>query len=91
MTTYPLSEPATIYDDEDGAEPDGVARRGTLAECIELIEAFPAEKRRAARIEMDDLDLRFGPREIEDLVRFLRDEDGGLSNQDIAAIADRDR
>lgn len=91
MTTYPLSEPATVYVAEEGAEQDRVAGRGTLTHCVEIIEGFPAEKRAAARIEMDDLDLRFGPREVEDLLRFLRDEDAGLSNQDIAAIEDPDR
>ncbi|WP_380784772.1 hypothetical protein [Sphingomonas sp. R86521] len=91
MTTYPLSEPATIYAAEEATEQDGVAGRGTLADCVEIIEGFPAEKRASARIEMDDLDLRFGPRDVDDLLRFLRDEDAGLSNQDIAAIENPDR
>ena len=89
MTTYPLSEPATIYTAEDnGAGQGDPVRQGTLAECAEIITGFSPGQRSSARIEMDELDLRFGPREIDELLRFLRDESAGLSNHDIAAIVD---
>jgi hypothetical protein len=39
---------------------------------------------------MDDLDLRFGPEEISELLRFLREERPGLSNTEIAEIKDPD-
>lgn len=84
MTTYPLSEPATIYGS------DGVAGRATLAECAEIAQGFSAETRKSARIEMDDLALQFGPAEIDELLRYLNDEDPGLSNQEIAALPDPD-
>lgn len=91
MTTYPLSEPATIHVGKgDGSGKEDVAGRGTLAECVEVVEALPAEKRASARIEMDALDLRFGTQEIDELLRFLRDEDPGLSNKEISAILDPD-
>lgn len=92
MTTYPLSEPATIYaGGEDGAKRDGVVGQGTLAECAELIKDFSPERRTSASIEMDQLDLRFGPEEIDELLRFLHDEGPGLSDHEITAIADPDR
>ncbi len=92
MTTYPLSEPATIYAPEEaGARRDGVVGQGTLAECADLVEGFSPQGRKSARIEMDALELRFGPQDIDELLRFLRDESAGLSNQEISAIADPDR
>jgi hypothetical protein len=92
MTTYPLSELATIYAaDDDSSQPDVVLGRGTLAECVDIIEGLPSEKRNAARIEMDGLDLRYGREEVEELIQFLRDESTGLSNQEISAIAEQDR
>ena len=87
MTTYPLSEPATIYAD-DGAGQKRAAGKGSLAECADRLADFPPEQRKSARIEMDTIDLRFGPPEIEELLAFLREEDEGLSNQQIAEIAD---
>ena len=87
MTTYPLSEPATIY----AADTDDAVGQGTLAECAELIEGFPAQQRTSARIEMDDMELRFGPEEIAELLRFLREESAGLSNNEIAEIVDPER
>ena len=85
MTTYPLSEPATIY----AAEGNDLVGQGSLADCAEIIEALPSQQQASVRIEMDDLELRFGPQEVGDLLRFLRDESAGLSNQEIAAITDR--
>lgn len=87
MTTYPLSEPATIY----AADAENPVGRGTLADCAELIEGFPPQRRASARIEMDDMELRFGPEEIEELLRFLREESAGLSNQEISEIVAPDR
>ncbi|MEG3179511.1 hypothetical protein [Sphingomonas sp. LT1P40] len=86
MTTYPLSEPATIY----LADEADAAAQGTLAECAELIEGFSSQQRTSARVEMDALDLRFDAKEIDELLRFLREECGGLSNQEISAIAKQD-
>jgi len=37
-------------------------------------------------IQMDAIDLRFGPKEIGDLLRFLREETPGLSNTEIAEV-----
>jgi hypothetical protein len=92
MTTYPLSELATIYvATGDDAELGEVVGRGTLAECAEIVQGYGSQQRSAARIEMDELDLRFGPREIEELLLFLRDESAGLTNQEISAIPDPDR
>ena len=88
MTTYPLSEPATIHASDNGTE--AVAGQGSLADCAEMIEQFSADKRAGARIEMDDMDLRFGPSEIDELLHFLREESPGLSNRDISALADPD-
>ncbi|TGX55999.1 hypothetical protein E5A73_02485 [Sphingomonas gei] len=86
-----MSEPATIYAaDGDGAKREGVAGQGSLAECAEIVEGFSPERRASARIEMDALELRFGPQEIDELLRFLRDESAGLSSQEISAIADPD-
>lgn len=91
MTTYPLSEPATIYaDDDHDAKGTDVLGRGTLAECADLIAEFPADKRNAVRIEMDDLDLQFDTAEVDELLQFLRDESSGLSNKDISTISDPD-
>lgn len=89
MTTYPLSEPATIYAAE-GAEEESVSGQGSLGDCAELLAGFSPEKRASARIEMDAMDLKFGSREIDELLRFLRDEDEGLSNHEIEAIPDPD-
>ncbi|MEG3163883.1 hypothetical protein U1701_04685 [Sphingomonas sp. PB2P19] len=88
MTTYPLSEPATIH---GGDAQDGASGRGTLADCVEILQGLPDAKRASASIVMDELDLRFGPGEIDELLRFLHEESAGLSNNEISAIADSDR
>ncbi len=89
MTTYPLSEPATIYEDgEKETEHDDILGHGTLAECVDLIAGLPEETRASARIQMDNLDLQFAPNEVNELLQFLQNEDRGLSNNDIAATPD---
>jgi hypothetical protein len=82
MTTYPLSEPATIH---TGGASD-VLGKGTLADCADQIESLSPEARKSARIVMDDIDLEFGPEEINALLKFLREEGAGLSDQEISAI-----
>ncbi len=84
MTTYPLSEPATIYASEGDAD---VLGQGTLAECSDIVQGLPDKDRSSATITMDDLDLSYGPAEVDELVQFLRSEGEGLSNKDIADIA----
>ncbi|UZK67819.1 hypothetical protein [Sphingomonas sp. M1-B02] len=86
MTTYPLSEPATIR--ATGA-PDALGR-GTLEECTEVVAGLSPEMQKSASIEMDGLDLKFGPREIGELLRFLREENAGLSNNEITEIKTAD-
>lgn len=86
MTTYPLSEAATMYDDAS----DDAAVCGTLAECAEILQRSTAQERASKRIEMDDVDVKFGPDEIEDLLLYLREESAGLSNQEISAIKNPD-
>jgi hypothetical protein len=87
MTTYPLSEPATIYAVEGDTEAmSDVVGQGTLAECVDVVAAMSPDKQQAIFIQMDDLGLRFGPPEVAELLRFLRDESGGLSNNEIADI-----
>ncbi|MEG8040350.1 hypothetical protein QP166_13690 [Sphingomonas sp. LR60] len=84
MTTYPLSEPATIYADVGGAD---VLGKGTLAECADIVSNLSDEDRSSAAIKMDDFALMYGPADISELVQFLQDEDEGLSNKEIADIA----
>lgn len=84
MTTYPLSEPATIYADEGGAD---VLGTGTLAECADIVRGLSEQDRSSAAIKMDDLALTYGPAEVSELMQFLQNEDEGLSNKDIADIA----
>ena len=77
MTTYPLSEPATIYrtaDQDEGAARDVVAR-GSLSDCAEILEDWSRTDRASVEIEIDDMSLRYGPDEIEELLTFLREED----------------
>jgi hypothetical protein len=88
VTTYPLSEQATIFASK---EQDTVLGQGSLADCVEVIEAMAPEQRNAAHIRMDTLDLAFGPGEIDELLRFLRNEREGLSDKEIAEITDPDR
>ena len=76
MTTYPLSEPATTYrktDEADGAARDIVAR-GSLSDCAENLQGWSETDRAAVEIEIDDMSLRYGPGEIEELLAFLREE-----------------
>lgn len=82
MTTYPMSEPATI---RAGGASD-VLGTGTLADCADQIESLSPEARKSARIVMDDIDLEFGPEEIDALMKFLREEGTGLSDQEISEI-----
>jgi hypothetical protein len=87
MTTYPLSEPATIFPLEAGA--DAVSQaigRGTLEECAGIVGDLPVDERQSITIQMDDMDLRFGPEEIEGLLRFLHNEEPGLTDKEIANI-----
>lgn len=86
MTTYPLSEQATIYTDASG----NAAARGTLAECADILEGSSAQERRSARIVMDNMELKFRADEIDDLLMYLREESAGLSNREISAIKDPD-
>jgi len=87
MTTYPLSEPATIYggDVSDGAKPE-VIGRGTLEACAEIVAGLSSDEQKSVSIRMDDLDLAFGPDEVGELLGFLRGESDGLSNTEIAEI-----
>ncbi len=91
MTTYPLSEPATIYAAEpsDNATSEA-AGHGTLEECVDIVAAFSTDRQKSVFIQMDDIDLKFGPREIGDLLRFLRAETPGLSNTEIAEVKSTD-
>ena len=79
MTTYPLSEPATIYRTSDRTEADGgvseVVARGSLSDCAEILEGWSETDRADVEIEIQDMSLRYGPSEIEELLTFLRDED----------------
>lgn len=90
MTTYPLSEAATIYatDDDNDAAPRRLSG-GTLVGCAAFAEGLSGDDRSSALIKLDDLDLSYGPAEITELLEFLRSENEGLSNKDIASIADK--
>ncbi|MBW6526492.1 hypothetical protein KZ813_06530 [Sphingomonas sp. RHCKR7] len=88
MTTYPLSEPATAYAADDHGEPTSRSVfQGTLGECVASIEEMTREERSSVSIKMDALDLSYGPADVDELVRYLRDEGAGLSNRDIADVA----
>ncbi len=87
MTTYPLSEPATIH----AVEPSGdatsdVLGRGTLEECVDIVAGLSPDQQKSVAIKMDDLDLEFGPQEVDELLRLLREETPGLSNSEIVEI-----
>ncbi len=87
MTTYPLSEPATIHDAvPSGDATSAVVGRGTLEECVDIVANFPADRQRSILIQMDEIDLRFGPEEIRELLEFLRAETPGISDLDIAEV-----
>lgn len=87
MTTYPLSELATIYTGkklDDGA--GEVVGRGTLEDCAVIVAGLSDDSQRSIFITMDDLAITFGPQEISDLLRFLREESPGLSNAEITDV-----
>lgn len=86
MTTYPLSELATIYSLEGGKSQSDVVGQGTLEDCADIVADLAPDERKAISIQMDDLDLKFGPEEVGELLRFLRNESSGLSNTEIAEI-----
>ena len=87
MTTYPLSEPATIHlVDASGDMTADVIGQGTLEDCVELVAGLSADRRKAITVHMDDLDLQFGPKDVGDLLNFLHNEDAGLSNNEIIEI-----
>ena len=86
MTTYPLSEPSTIYRAAGAsaagpgyasAQADDVVARGSLADCAEILEGTPPADRTAMRVEVDDMSLSYGPDEINELLDFLREEAAG--------------
>lgn len=89
MTTYPLSEAATVHVGD--ADKGDLRGHGTLEECVALIKGLSPDDRRLARVSMDNLDLEYGPGEISELIDFLRQEKPGLSNQEIAALPNIDR
>jgi hypothetical protein len=87
MTTYPLSEPATIYSvDASGDVTSDVLGRGTLEDCAEVVAGLSADQQNAISIQMDGLDLQFNPKEVGELLRFLHEEGAGLSNNEITEI-----
>lgn len=87
MTTYPLSEAATIYPGETldvaSSEPIG---QGTLEDCADIVAGLPTETQQSVVIRMNDLDMTFGPQDILELLGFLREETPGLSDNDITEI-----
>ena len=95
MTTYPLSEPATILRAAEGDKTskgaDEVIGQGSLADCAEICENLSAAERSSLRIDMNDMDLSYGPEEIEQMLLYLRNEEAGLSNKEISEIDDLDR
>jgi len=93
MTTYPLSEPATVRrTTEVPSDTDSnVVMRGSLADCADFLGSWSADERATVEVELDDMDLRYDPGAIDELLTFLREESAGLSNKDIAEIAESDR
>jgi hypothetical protein len=95
MTTYPLSEPATIRrtarDGNALSQTDEVVGHGSLARCADLLQKLSTEERSSLRIDVDDMKLRYGAEEIEELLIYLRDESGGLSDRQISKLTDPDR
>ncbi len=87
MTTYPLSELATIYGvEKNGDAQTNVVGQGTLAECAEIVADLAPDRKTAVSSQMENLDLRFEPEEVSELLRFLREESLGLSSSEIAEI-----
>ncbi len=91
MTTYPLSEPATIHATEgaDDAMSD-VLGRGSLEDCAYIVAGLPSDRQKVVSIRMDALDIKFEAQEIAELLQFLRAEGGGLSNNEITEIKSTD-
>ena len=81
MTTYPLSEPSTIYraaaPTEGSVQSHDVVARGSLADCADILEGISAEDRATMRVDVDDMSLSYGPDEINELLDFLRAEAAG--------------
>ena len=94
MTTYPLSEPATIRravkGDKTSKGADEVIGQGSLADCAEICENLSAAERSSLRIDIDDMDLSYGPEEIKRLLLHLRNEEAGLSDNGIFKIKQTD-
>ncbi len=87
MTTYPLSEPASIVPvSASGDATPADTGRGTLEECVAIVAAQSAERQRTMSIRMDNLDLEFGPDEIGELLQYLGAEKPGLSDTQIMEI-----
>jgi hypothetical protein len=87
MTTYPLSEPATILPLEAGKNAASQAiGRGTLEECAGIVGDLPMDERQSVAIQMDDMDLRFDHKDVVGLLRFLHNEGPGLTDKEIANI-----
>ena len=87
MTTYPLSEPASIVPVTASGDPiPADIGRGTLEECVAIVAALSPDRQRAIAIRMDNLDLEFGPEEIGELLQYLGAEKPGLSDTQIAGI-----
>lgn len=91
MTTYPLSEPATIYSvDASGAATSDVLGQGALEDCVAIVAGLSTDEQKSISIQMDGLDLQFGPKETGELLQFLREESAGLSNNEITEIKSSD-
>ena len=87
MTTYPLSEPATILPLRAGENAASQAiSRGTLEDCVSNVGDLPVDERQSVAIQMDDMDLRFDHEGIKGLIRFLHNEGLGLTDNEIANI-----
>ncbi len=83
MTTYPLSEPASIVPVTASGDADPAdTGRGRLEECVAIVAAQSADRQRAMSIRMDSLDLEFGPDEIGELLQYLGAETGALGHAD---------
>jgi hypothetical protein len=78
MTTYPLSEPATIYRSAGSGE---IVSQGSLSDCAETLQGWSADDRATVRVAMDDMDLNYGSAEIEELLAFLRAEDADAADR----------
>ena len=75
MTTYPLSEAATIYRlTNASSDTQEVVARGTLSECAELLEGWSTAERASSEIAVDQMNLRYGSEDVEELLEFLRRE-----------------